>query len=312
MTDLLLPGASSTHVFLRGEAIDAGYTDRQIAWLVRTGVWHRVRRGAYVDAETWATLNDVQRHGVLTRAVLRQAKTEGVPSHVSALPEYDAPVWNIPLDVVHLTRLDRRAGRNERGVHQHSGLLLPEDIVSRRGIDVVSATKTAIDITTMAEVEPSLVIVNHLFHAGHTSPAAVAERYASMDHDPNTLKTDLVLRLADPRIESVGETRTMHLCWRFGLPRPEPQFEICDSSGQFVARVDFAWPEHKVFLEFDGKQKYVEFLREGETVEDVVLREKRREEQICAVTGWRCIRVTWADLQHPERTAQRIRALLEA
>jgi hypothetical protein len=40
------------------------------------------------------------------------------------------------------------------------------------------------------------------------------------------------------------------------------------------------------------------------------MREKRREDRIRELTGWRCIRITWADLFHPERTAARIRAML--
>jgi hypothetical protein len=74
--------------------------------------------------------------------------------------------------------------------------------------------------------------------------------------------------------------------------------------------VDYAWPELGVFLEFDGRIKYQELLKEGESVTDVVLREKKREELICRLTGWRCIRITWADLYQPERTAAAIRALL--
>jgi hypothetical protein len=31
---------------------------------------------------------------------------------------------------------------------------------------------------------------------------------------------------------------------------------------------------------------------------------------ICGLTGWRCIRITWADLLNPGRTAARIRAVL--
>ncbi|KQW47543.1 hypothetical protein ASC77_13915 [Nocardioides sp. Root1257] len=65
-----------------------------------------------------------------------------------------------------------------------------------------------------------------------------------------------------------------------------------------------------MFLEFDGKEKYLRHRRPGESVVDAVLREKRREERICGITGWRCIRITWADLFEPERTAARIRATL--
>lgn len=76
-----------------------------------------------------------------------------------------------------------------------------------------------------------------------------------------------------------------------------------------IARVDFAWPELGVFMEFDGRVKYEKFLREGESVTDAVLREKRREQLICELTGWRCIRIVWADLYTPELTAARIRSL---
>lgn len=43
---------------------------------------------------------------------------------------------------------------------------------------------------------------------------------------------------------------------------------------------------------------------------DAVLREKRRESRIAEMTGWRCIRITWADLGQPERAAARIKAFL--
>ena len=77
-----------------------------------------------------------------------------------------------------------------------------------------------------------------------------------------------------------------------------------------ILRLDFAWPEHDVWLEFDGKEKYVKYLREGETATDAVLREKRREDRIRELTGWRCIRITWADLFFPDRLAARIRDML--
>ena len=89
-----------------------------------------------------------------------------------------------------------------------------------------------------------------------------------------------------------------------------PQYKIRDRSGEVVAVVDFAWPELGLFLEFDGKIKYEKLLKDGESASDVVVREKRREDLIRELTGWRCIRLVWADLERPERTAQRIRAML--
>lgn len=303
-------GPGHTPVILRHELIEQGYNDRALAQQVRRGVLAKPRRGAYVDGPTWESLDPPGRHALTARAVLRQAQTDLVLSHVSALGEYGVPAWNVDLSTVHVTRRDQKAGRKERGVQQHCGLLLPEDVVHRNGVPVTSATRLALDMTTLVGCEESLVVVNHLLNTKQTSGQSLADRYADMDHWPYTLRTDLVLRLADGRIESVGETRTWYLCWRQGLPTPEPQYKIRDASGRVVARVDFAWPELGVFLEFDGMVKYQRLRREGESAADVVVREKRREEMICELTGWRCIRITWADLLWPERTAARILRLL--
>ena len=64
-----------------------------------------------------------------------------------------------------------------------------------------------------------------------------------------------------------------------------------------------------MFLEFDGKVKYERLLEDGERASDVVVREKQREDMICRLTGWRCIRLVWADLYTPQQTAARIRAM---
>jgi hypothetical protein len=162
----------------------------------------------------------------------------------------------------------------------------------------------------LAGIEASLGVMNHFLHAGLTTPDRMRERYDLMRQDPFTLRTDVVLRLADSRIESVGESRTVYLCWRHGVPAPIPQWVVEDERGRVVARLDLAWPELKAWLEFDGREKYLKYLKEGETVVDAVLREKERESRISELTGWRCIRITWADLQHPERTAARILAFL--
>lgn len=312
MEDRLAAISGELGVFLRVEALELGYSDRDIANRVRAGAWHRVRWGAYIDAPTWAALDDRGRHAVLARAVLRQARTDAVLSHVSSLPEYDVPIWDIDLDTVHVTRHDHRSGRRERGVRQHSGLLLPDDYVTRNGVPVTSATRSALDITTVASTEQSLVVVDALLHGGATNLDLLANRYRTMEQWPNTLHTDLVLRLADGRSESPGETRTRYLCWRNGLPAPKPQYPIKDRHGRIVAWVDLAWPEHGVFLEFDGKIKYGALLKPNESPTDVVVREKQREELICELTGWRCIRIVWADLYRPEHTAMRIRRMLDA
>ena len=297
-------------VMLRGELLDAGFTDKAIARLVRDGHWVKIRHGAYVESEQWGRLDDSGRHALRARAVAVQARTPVVVSHVSAIPFYDGPTWGLSLEDVHVTRLDGKAGRSGAGVDQHCGAVDPADITTIDGLPVLRPARTVLDVTMVADTEPSLVVANHLLHSGGTTVAELRARYEGMAHWPWTLKTDIVLRLADPRFESVGETRTYYLCFRHGLPMPVPQYEVRDASGSVVARVDFAWPELGVFLEFDGRVKYEKHLLPGQRASDVVIAEKRREELICRLTGWRCIRISWTDLERPERTAALIRAAL--
>jgi hypothetical protein len=76
--------------------------------------------------------------------------------------------------------------------------------------------------------------------------------------------------------------------------------------------VDFAWRKYGVFLEFDGRIKYERFRRPNESLEDFLMREKRRELRICQLTGWVCVRIGWADLENPVPTAARIRGILDS
>ena len=302
--------ARRTPVTLRRDFIAQGFTDRALANLVRDGVLAKPRRGAYVSGPVWKRLDQSGRHAVRARAVIAAAKTELVLSHVSGLVEFGAPTWGMSLDEVQVTRLDGRNGRPEAGVRQHRGVVEDDDVLTRNGVRVMRPARLALEVSTVGTLEQSLVVANDLLHRRLTTGEELRQQYERMTYWPHSVHTDLVLRLADARIESVGETRTYFLCYQQSLPRPEPQYEVTDGSGRVVARVDFAWPELGVFLEFDGKVKYEKLLADGQRASDVVIAEKRREEMICRLTGWRCIRLTWADLERPELTAEIIRSAL--
>jgi hypothetical protein len=79
--------------------------------------------------------------------------------------------------------------------------------------------------------------------------------------------------------------------WSQRLPKFEPQYTIRDHSGQVIARVDFAAPALGVFLEFDGRLKYVQ-SRQGKTLDEVLLEERRRERDLFA-HRLGVVRITW-------------------
>ena len=237
-------------------------------------------------------------HGLLARAVLKQAKTEVVLSHVSGLGEYDVPVWGIDLTDVHVTRVDGKVGRHEAGVHQHCGRIQEGDVVTRNGIQVMSATRLALEVTTVVDVERGSVRGQLPAARGSHHHEQLRARYRTMECWPNTLATDIVLRLSDPRIESVAESRSPPVL-ALRPSAPELQHEVRDVDGELIGRLDFVWPALGVWIEFDGNVKSQKPLKPGQSASDVVVAEKRREDRIRRRTGWRCIRLTWADLEHP-------------
>jgi len=107
--------------------------------------------------------------------------------------------------------------------------------------------------------------------------------------------------LVDPRAESPQESRLRVALVLAGL-QPVPQFEV-RSGGRFVARVDLAFPEVRLAVEYEGAHHFVE---------DQIPRDDERIDRLRRA-GWRMIRVSAADLRDLEALIARIRlALVEA
>ncbi|MGO1383213.1 MAG: hypothetical protein ACTHU1_00260, partial [Arachnia sp.] len=66
-----------------------------------------------------------------------------------------------------------------------------------------------------------------------------------------------------------------------------------------VARTDFAWPELGLVGEVDGKVKYGQLLRPGQSADAVIMAEKRREELI-RQQGWWIVRWDWSTATDPQ------------
>jgi hypothetical protein len=109
-----------------------------------------------------------------------------------------------------------------------------------------------------------------------------------------------VAELMDPAAESPMETRTRLVIVTAGLPPPVSQFRVLDERGRFVARVDLAWPEWKVAVEYDGHDH---------TSDD---RRGRDVERIDALRrlGWTVIVVTSRQYATPGWIEQRVRDAL--
>lgn len=299
-------------ITLRRELLAAGFTERALAAGLRSGTFARPRRGAYVDGLVWRELTREQQYAVRARAAYLQRQTDLWLSHTTAVALTDGPLWGLDLSDVHVTRDDQRSGRHEAGIRQHSGRQRPGDVTAEHGTRFSSPLRAVLEVATVGPLGSALAVANFYLHRGDFTVEELTARYdAEMDRWPRSLHSRLLLQLADPRIESVGETRVALFLWRRGFRVPEVQLEIRDG-GTLVARLDFADPDRRFWIEFDGRAKYEKGAREGQRVADVVLAEKQREDRVRELTGWRCFRIVWQDLADEPGLAIRLRRFIES
>jgi len=117
------------------------------------------------------------------------------------------------------------------------------------------------------------------------------------------------VEFADPLAQSPLESISRLQIARAGLPRPELQRPIF-LEGRKVATTDFAWPEFGVVGECDGMSKYAQLLDPGDTPDQAIMREKRREELI-RQAGWWIVRWDFALAMRPHLLAARLRDAFE-
>jgi hypothetical protein len=299
-------------VLLRSEALALGYDDNALLRMRRAGQIVRIRQGAYADARHWSSLDPVGRHGLLTVAVVRQYDDDVATSHDTAVLDLGGPNYGLVLSDVHLTHLlARRPGRrNVAGIVHHEGRVSVLDVTRVDDHWVTSPARTVLDVALTRGVEAGVIVADDFLRRGMTSKHELWMLYACVAHWPGALILRLVVDRADGRSESVGETLGREFFRRHRLPMPIPQYKVFHPYGRLAARTDWAWPEYAAFGEFDGTAKYVSHRREGESVADAVLREKRREDLVRELTGFRGIRFVWQDWFAGERTAARIRDFL--
>lgn len=102
--------------------------------------------------------------------------------------------------------------------------------------------------------------------------------------------------------ESVLEDLFRQIVSDAGLPSPAPQVRIRDSIGRVIARVDFAYPVHRLAIELDGFQYHSD--------PETFVRDRVRQNALLS-TGYRLLRYTAKDLrEHPVRVVAEVSRFL--
>ena len=110
---------------------------------------------------------------------------------------------------------------------------------------------TAVEIARTVRRPRALAVLDAALHSGactrHELLAAVGEQRGRR----GIVNVRELVKLADGRAESPMESEARLVFIDGGLPVPELQLEIVDLYGR-VWRVDFAWPDYKLIVEYDS------------------------------------------------------------
>jgi hypothetical protein len=305
MTDAAEP---QSELLLRRDAVAAGWSDDELGRLVRAGELSRLRRGAYVDAvlpPAGAAL-----HRLLVQATIAALRRPAIVSHQSAAVLHGLPLWDVPLDRVHVTRRPRAWNDSSAVLCCHVARLRNDEVVDIDGVQVTDPVRTALDLARSLPHEAAVVLLDAALHRGLLSHDVVRSRLFDIAGTPGSRSAARAITAADGRSESVGESRSRVILHRWKLPPSALQFEVRGTDGRLVGRTDFAWEEQRLVGEFDGRIKYGRLLRPGQEAGDAVFEEKRREDAI-RDEDWNVIRWVWSDLRRPDRFAARVRRARE-
>jgi hypothetical protein len=288
--------------------VRSGWSDDELGRLVRAGELGRLRRGAYVNG---LLPNDAAAvHRLLVRATLGGLRQPAVVSHQSAAVLHGLPLWDVPLDRVHVTRRPPAWNISGGVFCCHVARLRDDEVEEIDGVQVTTAVRTALDLARSLPHEAAVVALDAALHGRLLDHDVVRARLFDIAGTPGSRSATRAVVFADGRSESVGESRSRVILARWGLAPSALQYEVRTTSGDLVGRTDFAWEERGVVGEFDGRVKYGRLLRPGQEPGDAVFEEKRREDAV-RDEGWGVVRWVWSDLRTAHRFAARVRTALD-
>jgi len=213
-----------------------------------------------------------------------------------------AVLWGVDLaaddDPVELTLPPGAHPVRMPGLRVRRARLDPGDVSRRSDVPTTTAEATALRVASVLSGDEAVVAVDRMIASGCVDLAPLRARAAAL-WGSGSARARRACDLADGLAGSPQETRLRLLLRRSGLPPPVAQY-VVRHGGAFIARVDFAWPEKKVAVEYDG----LWHAESGQFAKD-----RQRLNRLTAA-GWVVIFVTAADLGNTTSLIARVAAAL--
>jgi predicted transcriptional regulator of viral defense system/very-short-patch-repair endonuclease len=259
-------------------------TQAQRTARLQSGRWDSPYEGVYrVAGSPRSWRGDVQAAcwagGTRATASFRSAaELHGLPGRSDRFVEITCPRW-------------RRARHSGLIVHE-SRALEARDITIVDGLPVTSVERTVFDLAAVCSAVTVGMAIDNALRRELTTVDLLTELLLRLGKRGRK-GTRLVRGLLIARIpgytptESEQEFMLLTTLRVHGLPDPIRQHTVRDAAGQFVARVDFAYPDLKIALEYDSYQEHVSNRAH--------VRDSRRRNALLGL-GWAVLVATAADV----------------
>lgn len=150
---------------------------------------------------------------------------------------------------------------------------------------VTSPAQTVVDLACRATFADAVAAMDSALHRKRpdgplTTKENLWSRVVATEGERGWRRAAAAAKFSTGLSDSVEESHSRVQIHLLGFPAPVLQLSFADHEGP-IGETDFAWPEFEHVGEFDGASKYLEeTFRNGRTVEQVVMQEKRRENRI--------------------------------
>ncbi len=207
-----------------------------------------------------------------------------------------------PIDILvpYRRRIDRLPG-----IVVHHGVFTEDDIIRIDDLPLLAPELVLADLLCRAHRPTALACADQMIGRLPESQRVgfrdlVFRAISARADNRGTRQARVLLDLATGLPESPFESQLLLMFYDRELPVPTPQYSITTIDGREIWRLDFAWPELRIAVEYDGYAAHAERQE----------RDRRRDEDL-AGRGWIVIRATIDDLMAPSRLVSEVRQALE-
>jgi very-short-patch-repair endonuclease len=261
---------------------------------LRSSAWRRLFRGVYADADLPDSFG-IRIRGARLLVPPSAAFNGRTAAYLHGATELRDSASVVEVAVPADVRFGPVAGMQVRRV-----ALPASDVTSVATWRCTTGVRTALDIARWEPLPEAVAALDVLLARAIVGKSELAEAAASST-GRGARRIRQATGLADHRAESQPESRLRVLLALAGL-HAVPQFSVRDAAGDVIGRVDLAFPEQRVAVEYDGAWH----AEPGQFAKD-----RRRLNRLVSA-GWTVLHVTAADMRDPEGLVARIRALVAA